>query len=145
MCLWGHGTRTNDHIVVVEGLRQRSQVVDRISQIPIHKHQSLLLGAMKPLSYRHPFAAIFRQDFYLCIFKWLQLPPEGVPCAILGAVIHNDHPQLGIFTDRLLHAFGNILHEMPFVMNWKDEPLIQCRRHEAMATILEPISQELGN
>jgi hypothetical protein len=34
---------------------------------------------------------------------------------------------------------------MSFVINWKDEPLIQYRRHEAMATLLDPIAPELGN
>jgi hypothetical protein len=56
---------------------------------------------------------------------------EGVPCAILGPVIHNDHPQLGICTNRFLQDFRNILHEMSFVVNWDDEPLVQGRIHRA--------------
>jgi hypothetical protein len=34
---------------------------------------------------------------------------------------------------------------MSFVVNWDDEPLVQGRIHEAIATLLDHIIPKLGN
>jgi hypothetical protein len=91
MRLRGQATGTNDDIMFVQRFHQGSQVFNRISQISIHKHQTLFYSTLKTVAYGMPFAAIFREDFNLGVFHRAKALAECNACSILRAVIHNNN------------------------------------------------------